>query len=164
LYLLQPLNIGYFSILKHFYGQTIQDLAYIGSTDIKKLDFLHLYPTTHTATYTTSTITSSFMASGIIPYTPKIVLSKLKVHPPSPTLPPSRSSTSSHKFIPHTPSKAINFRHQAASIKRLLEYRDISPNNDIYQQLEQTTKGTQLLTNQLIILTTTYKRIIAENR
>jgi hypothetical protein len=162
-HLLQPLDVGCFGVLKHFYGQAVQDLARIGSTDIKKLDFLHLYPTTRAATYTTSTIASSFMASGIIPYAPEVVLSKLEVHPPSPTLPPSRGSASSHEFIPHTPSKAINFRRQAASIKRLLEYRDISPNSDIYQQLEQTTKGAQLLANQLVMLTTTYERVMAEN-
>jgi hypothetical protein len=133
LYLLQPLNVGCFGVLRHFYGQAVQDLARVGSTYIKKLDFLYLYPVVCAATYATSIIASSFMASGIILYAPKVVLSKIDIYLLSPTLPLLCGSTSSHEFIPHIPSKAINFQHQTASTKQLLEYQDIIPNSDIYQ-------------------------------
>jgi hypothetical protein len=162
-HLLQPLDVGCFGVLKHFYGQAVQDLARVGSTHIGKLDFLHLYPAARAATYTTSTIASSFMASGIIPYSPETVLSKLDIRPPSSTPPPSRGSASSREFIPHTPSKASNFRRQSSSIKRLLVHRDILPDNDIYQQLEQIARGAQLLAHDAVIMKTTYERIMAEN-
>jgi predicted HTH domain antitoxin len=162
-HLLQPLDVGCFSVLKHFYGQAVQDLARVGSTHIDKPDFLSLYPKARAATYKTSIIASSFMAAGIIPYSPETVLSKLDIHPPSPTPPPSHGSDSSREFIPHTPSKAINFQRQASSIKRLLVYRDITPDNDIYRQLEQTTRGAQLLAHEMVMLKTTYERVMAEN-
>jgi hypothetical protein len=162
-HLLQPVDVGCFGILKHFYGQAVQDLARVGSTHIDKLDFLDLYPTARIATYQTTTIASSFMGSGLIPYSPERVLAKLDIHVPTPTPPASRGSASSREFIPHTPSKAVNFRRQTSSIKRLLVQRDITPNDDIYQQLEQTTRGAQLLASQLAMLTTTYERVMAEN-
>jgi hypothetical protein len=162
-HLLQPLDVGCFGVLKHFYGQAVQDLARVGSTHIDKLDFLDLYPAARAATYKTSVIASSFMASGLIPYSPERVLSKLDIRLPSSTPPPSRGSASSREFLPYTPSKAINFRRQASSIKRLLVNRDITPDGEVYRQLEQTTRGAQLLANQLAILTTTYERVMAEN-
>jgi hypothetical protein len=116
-HLLQPLDVGCFGVLKRYYDQAVQDHARVGSTHIDKLDFLDLYPTTRAATYKTSIIASSFMSSGIIPYSPEKVLSKLDIRLLSPTSPPSRGSASSHEFVPHTPSKAINFQRQASSIK-----------------------------------------------
>jgi hypothetical protein len=162
-HLLQPLDVGCFSVLKHFYGQAVQDLARVGSTDINKRDFLDLYPAARQATFKPSIIASSFMSAGIIPFSPETVLSKLDLHPPTPTPPPSRGSASSREFIPHTPSKAISFRRQASSIKRLLVHRDITPDGEIYRQLEQASKGAQSVANQLAILTATCERVMAEN-
>jgi hypothetical protein len=166
-HLLQPLDVGCFGILKHFYGQYVQDMARVGTTHIDKLDFLDIYPAARAATFKASVITASFTGSGIIPYSPERVLQKLDIRPPTPTPPPSRGSASSREFVPHTPCKSVSFKRQISSIKRLIEQRlnmpDNTPDDDLEQQLEQVNKGAQSLANQLAIITANYSRSMAEN-
>jgi hypothetical protein len=162
-HLLQPLDVGCFGILKHFYGQYVQDIARLGTTHIDKLDFLDIYPKARAATYKTSVIIASFTGSGIIPYSPERVLQKLDIRPTTPTPPPpSRGSNSSNNFIPHTPYKSVNFRRQIASINHLIEEQSVI-NTDIQQQLEQVSKGAQKLANNHAILKANMTRVMAEN-
>jgi DDE superfamily endonuclease. len=163
-HLLQPLDMGCFGVLKHFYSQRVQDLVCIGTTYIDKLDFLDLYPAARNATYQDKIIASSFMGSGLIPYSPGKVLQELDIRAATPTPPPSRGSASSHEFVPHTPCKSVHFRRQMSSIKQLIAHRSFTPDGDVYQQLEQITKGAQNMANQLTILTATCERVMAENR
>jgi hypothetical protein len=162
-HLLQPLDVGYFGILKHFYSQYVQNIARIGTTHINKLDFLNIYPTVYIATYKSSVIIDSFTGSGIIPYSPERVLQKLNIRPLTPSPPPSRSSTSSKEFVPHTPYKSVNFRQQESSIKQLIKQRSSNNEAKIQQQLDQLSRGTQSLASKLVITTTNYSRIMAKN-
>lgn len=162
-HLLQPLDVGCFGVLKHFYGQYVQELTCVGTTYIDKLDFLAIYPAARAATYKKSTIEASFAGSGIIPYSPERVLQKLDICPPAPILPPSRGSTSSHKFVPHTPRKTVNFTRQIKSIKHSIGRRSIPLDPETEQQLTQPNKGILTLANKFVLLSADYDRSVAEN-
>jgi hypothetical protein len=162
-HLLQPLDVGCFGILKHFYGQHVQNMARMGTTHIDKLDFLDIYPAARIATYKSSVIIGSFAGSGIIPYSPERVLQKLNIRPLTPSPPPSRGSTSSKEFVPHTPYKSVNFRRQGSSIKQLIERRSSDNEAEIQRQLDQLSRGAQSLASKLVMTAANYSRVMAEN-
>ena len=76
-HLLQPLDVSCFAGLKRSYGQQIKDLMRVGVSHINKSDFLLAYLTARTEALTLNTIRSGFAATGLVPYNPERVLSKL---------------------------------------------------------------------------------------
>jgi len=86
--LLQPLDVGCFSVLKETYGRLVKEKAELGIYHIDKLDFLILYQHSRTITFTDKNIKSAFQAVGLVPYNPEKVLSLLKIKTPSPLLQP----------------------------------------------------------------------------
>ena len=76
-HLLQPLDVGCFSVLKRSYGRQIETLIRNGVHHIDKQDFLEAYCTARIETMNQSNIHSSFAATGLVPYDPDRVLSKL---------------------------------------------------------------------------------------
>ena len=87
-HLLQALDFGCFSVLKHSYGQLVQEKAELGVFHIDKPDFLVLYYQTHQITFTEKTIKNAFEATGIVPFNAQKVLSWLMVKTPSSQLQP----------------------------------------------------------------------------
>jgi hypothetical protein len=85
-HLLQPLDVGCFSPLKHVYGDEIMALARMLTTKIDKPAFIKAYRTAYYKTFTESNICSSFRGAGLVPFNPEVVLSKLdiKLHIPTP--------------------------------------------------------------------------------
>ena len=69
-HLLQPLDIGYFSMLKRVYSREIESKIRVGISHITKHDFLESYPLARAKTYKSETIKNSFAASGLIPFNP----------------------------------------------------------------------------------------------
>ena len=60
----------------------------VGVSHINKSDFLLAYLTARTEALTLNTIRSGFAATGLVPYDPKRVLSKLNTQLRTPTPPP----------------------------------------------------------------------------
>jgi hypothetical protein len=79
LYLLQPLDVNCFTVLKQLYGQQIQELMCTNINHIDKSDFLKAYYYTRKAIMSLANITSSFAATGVVPYDPDRVLAMLNV-------------------------------------------------------------------------------------
>jgi hypothetical protein len=76
-HLLQPLDVSCFAGLKRSYGRQIKDLMRVRVSHINKSDFLSTYLTARTEALTSNTIRSRFAATGLVPYDPERVLSKL---------------------------------------------------------------------------------------
>jgi hypothetical protein len=91
-HLLQPLDVGYFAILKRAYGRQIKGYIRNGVNYINKPDFLHTFYTTRTEAMTLANVQSSFVATRLVPYDPERVLSKLYTQLKTLT-PPSTSHT-----------------------------------------------------------------------
>ena len=88
-HLLQPLDVGCFSLLKRAYGRLIEDKMRLGFNHIDKFDFLEAYPQARTAIFSADNIKSGFSATGLIPLNPDQVLSQLNIQLKTPTPPGS---------------------------------------------------------------------------
>ena len=78
-HLLQPLDIGCFSVLKRSYGGLIERLMRNGINHIDKLDFLPAYREARAEAYKSSTVYSAFAGAGLVPYDPDRVISQLNI-------------------------------------------------------------------------------------
>jgi hypothetical protein len=78
-HLLQPLDVGCFSILKKAYGGLIREEMRNGVNSIDKDDFLQIYSIARKATFKASTIQNSFRGAGLVPLDANHVLEKLNI-------------------------------------------------------------------------------------
>lgn len=81
-HLLQPLDVGLFSPLQHYYGRAVDDLIRTTHRGIHKGNFFPLLQQAHRLTYTRENIEKGFKECGVVPFNPRVVLSKLQ-HKPS---------------------------------------------------------------------------------
>lgn len=89
-HLLQPLDVGCFSVLKRSYGRLVEQKMGLGVNHIDKQEFLHLYQQARPEALHRSNIQSGFASTGLIPFNPARVLDLLPPVPktPSPQLLP----------------------------------------------------------------------------
>jgi hypothetical protein len=151
-HLLQPLDVGCFAVLKRAYGQIVENLMRDGVNHIDKLDFLDAFPIARNEAFKPETIKNSFSATGLVPYNPDRVISKLNIRLYTPTPPPSRGSQSS-AWEPITPSNSKQLQKQGSSIKKLLKQRSKSPPNLVKTGLDQIYKGFQIALQKNAFLT-----------
>lgn len=146
LYLLQPLDVGCFALLKRAYGRFISDLARRGYNHIDKYDFLVDYQHARLEAFQSinSTIKNSFAASGLVLLDPERVLNKLNISLRTPSLPSSRPSSRSSQFTPKTPRTVTQLFKQASLLKNLLDRRSYSPLSLIKTVVDQIIKGSYL--------------------
>jgi hypothetical protein len=117
-HLLQPLDVGCFAILKRVYGRLVETRMRLGFNHVDKLDFLDAFPTARNEAFKPDIIKNSFAATGLVPYDPNRVISKLNIQLRTPTPPASRGSDSSRNYTPKTPKTLKQLRRQAKLIKR----------------------------------------------
>jgi len=91
-HLLQPLDVSCFATLKRAYGRQIGHLIRDRVNHINKPDFLTVYNIARTEAMTPAIAGSGFAATGLVPFDPDLVLSKLNTQirtptPPAPILP-----------------------------------------------------------------------------
>jgi hypothetical protein len=103
LYLLLPLNVGCFAVLKRLYGQRIEEYMRNGVNHIDKQDFLNAYYFARIETMNTRHICSSFAAAGLVSYDPERVLSKLHIRLRTPTPLPIPTVAKQANWVPETP-------------------------------------------------------------
>jgi hypothetical protein len=89
-HLLQPLDVGCFTLLKKAYGTQIGELIWNGINYITKLEFLPAFKAAHDTSMTLSNIQGSFRGAGLVPFDPEAVISKLDLKLRTPTLVPSK--------------------------------------------------------------------------
>ena len=83
---LQPLNIGCFGPLQHYYGEEVDNFCRYGHTGVNKEYFMKLYPAARTKAFTRETICNAWKATGLLPYNPTAVLKTLPNAEPSASL------------------------------------------------------------------------------
>lgn len=79
-YILQPLDVGCFSPLKHSYRRQIETFTQNRLNHITKLEFLSVFKEAFKATSTKQNIKSGFRATGLVPYEPTNVLTHLELN------------------------------------------------------------------------------------
>jgi hypothetical protein len=115
-HLLQPLDVGCFGPLKTAFSKQNQDLIRNHIFHVTKADFLATFYTSFLASVTESDIKSGFRGSGLYPFDPEAVLSRLDPVVDSFSLPSSQQS-----WCAKTPKNAKEVDQQTTLIKRRLE-------------------------------------------
>jgi len=67
-YLLQPLDISVFGLLKHVYKKLVEGIIAANNNYIDKKDFLSLYLLAHKKVFTRENICSGFTETGLKPF------------------------------------------------------------------------------------------------
>lgn len=124
-YLLHPLDVGCFSILKKAYRGLIGEEMRNGVNSIDKDDFLQIYPIARKTTFKASTIQNSFRGAGLVPLNADHVLEKLNIYVESidPLLPghPRRPTSSSSASDLDTFWGLSKVQKPSATIRKELE-------------------------------------------
>jgi hypothetical protein len=136
-HLLQPLDVGCFSVLKRSYGRITEGWMRRGINHIDKQDFLTIYPTARTESQSANNIFSAFRATGIVPYDPDQVLSRLHISLRTPSPPPRAPSP----FTAATPYDISQLRQQSDILQQMLSQGSHSPSSPAKQALSQIIKG-----------------------
>jgi hypothetical protein len=114
-----------------------------GINHIDKQDFLTMYPVARTESQTANNISSAFRATGIVPYNPDQVLSRLNIS----IQPPSTPTTASSPFIAGTPYDIRQLKQQTGVLQEMLP--DDSPLKRALCSLE---KGCEIAMHNAAIL------------
>jgi hypothetical protein len=162
-HLLQPLDVSCFAVLKHSYGTIVQEQMRLGINHIDKDDFLELYLKARAATYSSSTIQSGFRATGLAPFNPDEVLSRLHIQlqTPSPVRPATLEATA--PWVPETPHNIAELDLQTKAIQGLIRYRTQSPPSPTIRAVNQLIKGCQMAMQSATILAAENKKLRVAN-
>jgi hypothetical protein len=85
-HLLQPLDVVVFQPYKHYHSEAVEAATRMGCGDFDKAEFLDRIDSIRQQTFKSSTVQSAFKATGLIPYNPDIVISKLREAAPGPNI------------------------------------------------------------------------------
>jgi hypothetical protein len=161
-HLLQPLDVGYFAVLKRAYGDEIQEYMRRGVSHIDKPDFLTAFLAARNKSIAISTIRSGFKATGLCPYDLDQVLFKLNTQlrtpTPSPALPEFQ-----HYWIPETPRNIDQLDRQASAIEASVQRRLEGFSSPTGQAFKQLVKGCQLAMHSAVLLADENKQLRAAN-
>ena len=106
----QPLDVGFFSVLKRAYGQEINTFIRAHINHITKVEFFLAFYAAYQKSMTPANIIECFRGAGLIPFHPETVISRLdvKLRTPTPTGPPDHNTDSWVSQTPHNPIEALS--------------------------------------------------------
>jgi hypothetical protein len=150
-HLLQPLDVGCFSVLKNAYGREIEHLIRCSMTHISKTEFLPAFYAAFQATFTESNIRGAFRGSGLYPLDPETVISKLDVKLRTPT-PPGEASQPSSPWVSKTPKTVKEAHSQSEYLtRRIIMHKSSSPES-IIEAVKSNTKATLAVMHEVVLL------------
>ena len=150
-YIIQPLDIGCFNILKRIYGRKIEDFIKTAITYITKLEFFHAFKAAYDRTMTSENVRTSFRSSGLIPFDLQAVISKLdvKLRTLTPTGPPPTDADLWVSQTPYNPAEAIA---QSALVQnKIVQHQGSSPTT-IFSATMQMATGSERIAYELTLL------------
>ncbi|EEA24638.1 pogo transposable element, putative [Talaromyces marneffei ATCC 18224] len=153
-HILQPLDVGVFSVLKRLYGTAVENRIRIGLHHVDKIDFLAMLLSVRLQTYSIQNIKSGFSHTGIVPYDPQKVISQLHLMVQEASPVQSRPNTSnSHSWSSKTPYNPCTVGRQGKAIKKLLNMTNLGSNTPTSQALDQLLKGALITMHNAAMLT-----------
>jgi hypothetical protein len=138
-HLLQPLDVGCFGPLKKAYQYQMQQLISHQYFHITKEDFIPEFQAAFQRSFTPCNIQGGFRGSGLFPFDPQAVLSKLTliIRTPSPPLP----SHPPPAWQSQTPSNPHEIDCQTTLITDRILYHPTSSPTETIQALQSMAKG-----------------------
>jgi len=76
-HVLQPLDVGCFGPLAHYYRTEVEEACVNGLDSVSKFDFVRFYAEARQRAFTHENVCSSFSESGLVPFNPSIIYEKL---------------------------------------------------------------------------------------
>ena len=141
-HLTQPLDVGCFSPLKTYYRQELSKVLAGGATSVNKPLFIHLYHLARVKTFTRSNIESAWAGSGLYPFNPSRVISRIpassnwKSTTPPPATPPA---TQTELPIHQTPRTSQQAKDISADILSSTNFG--SPQRQWFEKLSRAAVG-----------------------
>lgn len=129
-HLTQPLDVGCFQPFKNHHFQAMNRVVRLGDVEFGKLQFLAEFQAMRDKTFTEATIRSAWEKTGLIPFNPEMVLSKIRDHqdeqPTRPTTPPPQPVKDT--ILDRTPRSAREIVDQAEVLQRwILSGKKVNP-------------------------------------
>jgi hypothetical protein len=161
-HLTQPLDVGVFSPLKRAYGDQISRLIRLQITHITKDEFFPAFKAAFNAVFTEQNVKSGFRGSGMVPWNPEAVISKLDIRVRTPSLPGSPRDQP-QPWISQTPKNATEAISQSTLIKdRVARHQGSSP-TPIIAAVDQLAKATVAIDHKLTLMTDRIKMLEEAN-
>ena len=161
-HLLQPLDVGCFSVLKQSYGRLVEQLMGRGINHIDKHEFLPLYRQARPTALHRNNILAGFAATGLVPYSPDRVLAQLHTEYQTPS--PQRRPQSNASWVAETPHNIAELQQQTALLRRYLRGRTHSPPSPTEQALSQLVKGCEMAMSSAVLLASENEKLYMENQ
>ncbi|KAM4064275.1 DDE superfamily endonuclease [Hirsutella rhossiliensis] len=143
-HLLQPLDVGCFSPLKTIYGRKVQEKMLAGIHHIDKQDFLPIYLEARRQALSPPNIRSGFMATGLFPFDPNRVLSRLQVQVDKVGNDHGDKNTPSPNKSLEAAKTPYNVNQLITHAESLLQRRPQNPDSPVSQSVNQLIKGCQM--------------------
>ena len=163
-HLLQPLDVGCFSPLKKAYGRKVEESIRLGINHTDKIEFLRMFQEARTEALNQKNIQSGFTATGLDPFNPDQVLTRLHTQLRTPSPLPTEGLLEQPAWIPETPHNPTGVERQTRTIKELLKRRTTSPPSPADRALNQLVKGCQLAMHNAVLLTNENNSLRAANQ
>jgi DDE superfamily endonuclease/Tc5 transposase DNA-binding domain/helix-turn-helix, Psq domain len=152
----QALDVGCFSVLKRIYGDLVKAKMTLGVHHIDKPTFLELFFEAHRKTFSSKNIKSGFAATGLVPFNPDRVLTRLQVKVRTPSPAPVPAPDQPGATLPlKTPSNISELDH----LQRQRE-DGASPTDRTVQKI---IKGCKMAMHNAVLLHDENSRLRAEN-
>ena len=152
---LQPLDIGCFGPLKIAYGQQIEWLIRARINHIIKTSFLCAFREAFFISMTEKNIKSGWAGSGLVPYNPDRVISRLDIQLRTPTPPgPGSESQPPPQWTSKTPCTAIEAASQQELIKARIQNHLNSSPTALLEAVDQLAKGATTVMHRITLLHT----------
>jgi hypothetical protein len=150
-HLLQPLDVGCFGPLKRAYGKEIEDLMRVHISHITKVEFFAAFKNAFMASFGEANVRGGFRGTGLVPFNPETVISKLDVAPrtPTPTGPPTATT---EPWTSRTPQTAYKASSQTAFIKNKIARHQSSSPTSIYNAMDQLAKSTTAVMQKMVLM------------
>jgi hypothetical protein len=159
-HILQPLDVSCFSPLKKVYGAQIEKKMRLSVNHISKEEFLPAFFTAHQQAMTTGNITSSFKATGLVPFDPERVLDKLG--PIVEATPSPQSSQTS--WNPQTLKTLPEIKKQSQLVLAENRKRRRSSASSAEKPFQQLLKGFETVVHEKALLMAEVATLRAENQ
>jgi hypothetical protein len=137
-HILQPLDVACFGPLKQAFSKQTQHLIRNHIFHINKSTFIDAFKAAYFESITPQNIQAGFRGSGLYPFNPEDVLSRL-----DPSFLSPLSAASQGSWCTKTPKTTQEVDQQATLIKRRLERHQSSSPTPIFEALNQLSKGAQ---------------------
>lgn len=150
-HLLQPLDVGCFGPLKRAYGKEIEKLIRMHINHISKVEFLAAFKDAFYASFSEENVRGGFRGSGLVPFDPQSVISKLNVKLRTPT-PPGTSLGNADSWVCKTPQTSYEASAHTEYIKNRIARHQSSSPSSIYGAMDQMLKGTSTIMHQMVLM------------